>query len=383
MRQFLCISLAFFSLLLSGCGTFTNRGGFGDRLEDTFWFKADTKEHRVLRSYVLLASMTRLATRSNTTIDERQSLAIRIGKAVRLAADAFECAYRPEPCAFFDDRMTALDIMLLQLAAGIFASPEDQGLINQLGNEFFGQTPINDVVNALTGGAKVLSSSASAVSKTTNIISALLTLSSNAFDEGARIGALYRDSIEMDMQVTVSTLAYYCYPPKGEPLPVQNPASVGPGDPPIGSPVCPDAFTAANAVYANGSGDLSAWRQYLQGSGLAYRQLLKPNADHFIEVSEVIWRACLEMGLQKTSDHINYLKECRAYDDPIKGGDPQGRLIFGKEVQDANSSQACQSENEAINFTSNIMQKTLKLNPRTSSTDCAITKTGNANQGIN
>ncbi len=188
---------------------FSNRGGFIDRLEDTFWFRADTKQHRVLRSYMLLASMARLATRSNTSKDEREAQAIRIGKAVRIADDAFRCAYRQEPCAFFDDRMAALDIMLLQLAAGIFASEEDQGLIQQLGTELLGKTPINDVVASLTHGAKIVSSSSAAVSKTTDVVTAILTLSSNAFDEGARISAVYRDSIEMDMQVTVDTLRHF------------------------------------------------------------------------------------------------------------------------------------------------------------------------------
>ncbi len=59
---------------------------------DAIIFPADSKEHRVLRSYVLLASLAKLGGRSGMNTNEKVGLAANIGRGVNLVSVAFECA---------------------------------------------------------------------------------------------------------------------------------------------------------------------------------------------------------------------------------------------------------------------------------------------------
>ena len=88
IRSLFIVSVTAF---LAGCAT--NRGGLTDKVMDATIFSADTKEHRTLRGYLLLASLTRLAGRSNLNLNEKAGLASDIGRAVDVSATAFQCAY--------------------------------------------------------------------------------------------------------------------------------------------------------------------------------------------------------------------------------------------------------------------------------------------------
>lgn len=261
-----CFMLA---MLLSGCGVIDkelhNRGGYLDYLADTYWFKADSKKMRALRAFALEASLARIASVSPKSDQDRKLMAIRIGDATKRAQLVLQCAFsdnvvpvkgvETDPCFFFDSLMVDYTTSLFDLA-----------LI---------ALPVDDVKNLLSLAPAGIPDPAAAL----NLLSSLMALAKDALKYGRLMGAIYRDTVELEVQVWLAT-------------PDQDQSRVPP-------PYQIDANTVSvlKAVYDRGNDDLAGWQAAI--AGLRSQGLEPVPAPKFIDE---IWYLIFYMCGQITSD---------------------------------------------------------------------------------
>ena len=324
MHRMISIFVALFlGGLAPGCGTFHNRGGLTDTLHDYLVFPADSKEHRALRSYLMLATLARIGEQSAASGASRDGLASEIGRGVTLASEVFECAYRKIelPCAFFDDRVAELDILLFHLSLRILSPPSDRDVMLALLQTFRGYTAFDDVLGAGISVLKATGSSAKAIAGAADILQALLGFSAAQYERGHRIGALWRDSLDLDIQIIVDSA---CREPA-----LWTSAGYRPDMIDRISSSC----GRAKKLRRN-EGELRLWLEFARGMSAEARGQLRPDAAHFFQISELIWRTCDSLG--KTG-----LKraECRMYAAKEDGADAlqlygngRARLILGQSV---------------------------------------------------
>ena len=79
--------------LLAGCAEFDRRGGFIDQIEDSVFFRADTKTHRLLRSYLLATVLLTAARRQGHNDVDRTAIAGALEGALTVANEAYMCLY--------------------------------------------------------------------------------------------------------------------------------------------------------------------------------------------------------------------------------------------------------------------------------------------------
>ena len=174
-------------LLNGGCGILqqelNNRGGYVDYLADKYWWKADSKKMRALRAYALHTAIARIAMISPKGAVERNQLAFQIGSAGAYARQLITCAYDTagEPCFYFDSIM--VDYVAALYSAAIAALPLDDA---------------KKLINDLTGG---IAGPAAAV----DALHALIQLGADAVRYGTVSAALYRDSLELEVQVWINS----------------------------------------------------------------------------------------------------------------------------------------------------------------------------------
>ncbi len=181
---------------VSGCALLEaekyNRGGFLDEIADDVWMKADSKKMRALRAVALEASLARIAMITPKTAPDRALLARRIGETTRRADVVRLCAFsqapllagqRPgEPCFFFDSVMVDYENALFDLA-----------LIS---------LPIDDakaLITRVAGGVAQISVNP------LQLVQALLDIGREAFRYGRVVGAIYRDTLELEVQVWLTS----------------------------------------------------------------------------------------------------------------------------------------------------------------------------------
>ncbi len=280
-----------FGVPLGACSSM--RGGILAKVEDKLWFPAHTKQHRALRGYMMLGSLARLAGHSPLDQETRDTVGTLVGRAVNAAAEVKKCADK-DPCAFFDDRMVELDLILLRLASTIFDTKKNQQSASVLVSYWFGEdSALLDLLRLPAEAVKTAGTAVNATGKTLDVVQSLLSLSFDGFQQGLRIGALYRDGLELDMQVAMASCGN-------------------------------SAECQARDVWGDGNGDTAGWAAFLRGLTINEQMALKPKDIHFKQVSDLIWRACDNLGLkaddQKTS--------CRSYD-PATG---KGSLILGLQI---------------------------------------------------
>lgn len=174
------------ALMVSGCGIIrqemNNRGGYADYVADKYWMSADTKMMRVLRAYVIQSVLVRLAVTSPRGAKDRNIVVTRMQQSNIAFANAYNCAEgerefnrsegaKGARCVFFDDLIVAWsnDLFALALAS---LSLED-------GETF--------MTNITKGGLDTLQ--------------ALFRLGRDAFALGREVGALYRDTLELEVIV--------------------------------------------------------------------------------------------------------------------------------------------------------------------------------------
>src|SRR5882724_6971730 len=172
MRIAVSIVLLLAMLLNSGCAIYeketTNRGGYLDFVLDQHWLKADSKGMRALRAFAMQVSLARIASVAAKNDSDRQLLAIRIGALTKRFTPIYLCAFdnnplgvqgaERDPCFFYDSAM-------VDYSTGLF----DLAMI---------ALPIEDAIKY-----------------------------------GRIVGALYRDTVELEVQLWLATPAIDNRPP--------------------------------------------------------------------------------------------------------------------------------------------------------------------------
>src|SRR5947207_2902287 len=190
-------------LLSGGCAIFeketTNRGGYLDYVLDQHWLKADSKGMRALRAFAMQVSLARIASVSAKNDSDRQLLAIRIGALTKRFSPIYACAFdtnplgvpgaENDPCFYYDSAMVDYSTGLFDLA--MIALPvEDAGrLVTTVTGSFV--NPINIA----------------------DLLSTLLQIGKDALKYGRVVGALYRDTVELEVQLWLATPAIDTRPP--------------------------------------------------------------------------------------------------------------------------------------------------------------------------
>lgn len=195
MKKFVSFALVVVCFLNSGCTVFDaelhNRGGYLDKVLDDHWFKADSKRMRALRAFALQASLARIASVAPKNGPDRDLMAIRIGDASARAKNVIACGFgvnpvtgvaaSADPCFYFDSLMVDYTTALLDLAMVSFPIEDTQKLLNI-------------VIGGVTGPVAAL-----------DMLSALVALAKEALKYGRVIGAIYRDTVELEVQVWLSS----------------------------------------------------------------------------------------------------------------------------------------------------------------------------------
>jgi hypothetical protein len=218
-------------LLTSGCAIFDaelhNRGGYLDRLADDHWFKADSKRMRALRAFAIQASLARIASVSPKNDQDRTMMAIRIGNATARAKYVIECGFTTnpvtgnpvdgDPCFFFDSLMVDYTTALFDLAMVAFPVEDTKNLVNVVIGGFSGPLGALDALNGL------------------------LNLAKEALKYGRVVGGIYRDTVELEVQVWISS------------------ANAPQNNVPPRYRVTPTAVAALKEAYARGNDDIPTW----------------------------------------------------------------------------------------------------------------------------
>ena len=211
-----------FVLWLGGCTIvqqeLDNRGGYVDYLADQYWWKADSKKMRALRAYALHTAIARIAMISPKGATERNQLAYQIGNAGMYAKLLVNCAYDTagEPCFYFDSIM--VDYVAALYGAAVAALPLDDA-----------KKLVNDITGGIVGPAAAV-----------DALQALIKLGTDAVRYGTVSAALYRDSMELEVQVWINS----------------------PNEP--GSQVTFSDVATLAAIYATGKDDMPSWKAEIE-----------------------------------------------------------------------------------------------------------------------
>jgi len=214
LRAVHTLLVAAIGVSLTGCMAFlsdelNNRGGFVDAKLDERWMIADTKQMRILRAYVLIGSVARMAQPKFDS--ERELIVQHVNVAIKVAADAYNCAYAPPgTCVYFDERMVEAEIAVLKLLAAVITKSEEADLFESIGDQLSETFPLLKAADSLTKVVDAVSDVTFTAATAAKAVSALLKAGKVVYTKGRRIGALYRDSVELNMVATLSSLDAMC-----------------------------------------------------------------------------------------------------------------------------------------------------------------------------
>ena len=183
------------SLLLGGCTVIEqelkNRGGYLDYVIDRHWMKADSKGMRALRAFAIQVSLARIASVAAKNDEDRQLLASRIGKLTPRFLPIYFCAYdtnplgvpgaERDPCFYYDSAMVEYSTGLFDLAMVALPVEDAKKLINSVAGSVV--NPINII----------------------EVLDSVLAIGKDAIKYGRVVGALYRDTVELEVQLWLST----------------------------------------------------------------------------------------------------------------------------------------------------------------------------------
>jgi hypothetical protein len=229
MRWLARLCALFLALWTGGCAIIEaekdNRGGFLDQAADDVWMKADSKKMRALRAVTIEASLARIAMITPKSAPDRALLARRIGETTKRADFVRQCAFRqgPQPCFYFDSVMVDYENALFDLALVAL--------------------PIDDARNLLT---RVAGGVASVSVNPLELVQSLLDLGREAFRLGRVVGAIYRDTLELEVQVWLQS-------------PAAQAAEPGPGVPPE-YVITAEKVAPLAAAYFRGNDNIPVWR---------------------------------------------------------------------------------------------------------------------------
>lgn len=289
------------AMLVAGCAEINHRGGVVAQMADKIIFPASAKSHRVLRAYVVLASLVTIANNRGIPSGDKMAFNGRVVQTMSAIQQAFICAYSSRSgCIFFDEKMARVDYNLYKLALTVLVTSETRALITQLEGELLPKIPVvGSTLAAASSAAQAAGQVVSASVEITQIVENLIKL---GYDAAVTIGPLfplYRDAQELDMVVVVDMLARRCAYDTGhfDQIPKnKNPFRQNVHDWLLqnGAPrtqACMD-FASGSDIYQSGNGDLESWRRFTNDMSKVYLADMTPSGDHFLEVSSMISAAC-------------------------------------------------------------------------------------------
>jgi hypothetical protein len=223
------LACAVFAFAVGGCAILeketTNRGGYLDYVVDQHWLKADSKRMRALRALAIQVSLARIASVSAKNDSDRQLLAIRIGALSKRFIPIRDCAFNlnplgvagaeKDPCFYYDSAMVEYSTGLFDLAMIALPIEDARRLVNTVTGSFV--NPINVV----------------------DLLDTLLTIGRDALKYGRIVGALYRDTVELEVQLWLATPAI--------------------DDRPFPYRVTETHVAALREIYDRGNDDMPAW----------------------------------------------------------------------------------------------------------------------------
>jgi hypothetical protein len=276
------LSILVCSLFLGGCAIFdaeiNNRGGYLDKVADDHWFKADSKRMRALRALTLQASLARIASVSPKNDKDRQLMALRIGRASERASLIIRCGLvgefgdnplgvegaKADECFYFDSLMVDYTTALFDLAMVAFPIEDTQRLLTIVASSVTGP------VGALDG------------------LNAIINLAKDALKYGRLIGGIYRDTVELEVQVWLAS------PGQAASLKVPEPYRVK-----------EENVAPLRVVYSRGNDDMASW--YREIASLRANGLEPvPDVKFFDEMRVLIAYLCGLVTSEKT-----FLQSCQ------------------------------------------------------------------------
>ena len=178
-------------LLSSGCAIYEaevgNRGGYLDVVLDEHWMRADSKRMRALRAFAMQVSLARMASVSAKNDNDRQLLAARIGQLTERFGNIYRCAFNDNPlspgdtCFYYDSAMVEYSTGLFDLAMVALPIEDAKKLLMSVTGAAVNPINILDLLNSL------------------------LQIGKDAIKYGRVAGALYRDTVELEVQVWLAT----------------------------------------------------------------------------------------------------------------------------------------------------------------------------------
>lgn len=329
--------------LLGGCAEINRRGGIVDQIEDTILFRADTKSHRLFRSYLLAGVLIAAARQAGHNDIDRFAIEANMKSVLEIAHEAHMCLYPPaqpaaapavavalatttqspaspavqkeatqdvgtpgavnfaDPkiCQFFDEKMARLDYALYRLAFITLFNAENRLQLTEIRDKLAGKIPVvSDSVKAAIHANK-------AVNQATSIVDDLLNLSFSSAGPLLILLPLYRDSLELNMWVIVDNLTRAC-------------AAANPSfqfeekfyQPSYGisrTDVC-QTYAYALQITNKGNGDLGTWREFVRNMNYA-TFAIEAYKPHFFLVTKLIWQSCQVV----LGDMTGYKDEAKDY----------------------------------------------------------------------
>jgi hypothetical protein len=240
MRWVASICALLIAASVGGCALIeaekNNRGGFLDQAADDLWMKADSKKMRALRALALEASLARIAMIAPKSAPDRALLARRIGETSKRADVVRQCAFYPkttvagqrtdEPCFFFDSVMVDYENALFDLA--LIALPIDDA---------------KNLISRVSGGI------ASVSINPLELVQTLVDIGREAFRYGRVVGAIYRDTLELEVQVWLASPQF-----------ADSERARGVSEEFI---VTEERVAGLRAAYARGNDNIPTWRAHI------------------------------------------------------------------------------------------------------------------------
>lgn len=309
-------------LAFSGCAEINRRGGLVDHLEDKFLFRADTKSHRLLRSYVVLGALIAVGRNVGVPEADRAALGGSFIQALSYVDDAYKCIYPDRTsrsddvtvtallsadapfthCVFFDERMTRLDLAIYKMGVAILVDPESRKFLADVRDQLAGEIPVvGPALRAVTRANETIHEAATATQQVTTIVNNLLRFSFQSLSRAAYLLPIYRDAMELDMHVVLDTLWINCQP--GWPAYVEKNKKRKKRF--LDSDPSPEkletsengaclAYDYGSAIFNRGDGAIELWREFIVGLD-GNVQMVNAHPAHFALVTRWLYKACVEL----------------------------------------------------------------------------------------
>lgn len=329
--------------MLTSCAELDRKGGFIDQIEDRIFFRADTKTHRLLRSYLLVTVLLTAARRQGHNDVDRTAIAGALEGALAVANEAYMCLYpgllepksgadgkpvstsfpldtsklqprlavrvpdeitmwtpdggflgakeppeKPRWCQFFDEKMSRLDYALFRLASVTLFNSESRHALGEIQTRLIGKVPVvSDAVTAAIYANK-------AINQVTTIIDDLLNVAFTSAGPALALLPLYRDSLELNMWIVTDYFALAC---KARSRSTYDALIIGSSTSLEESRAC---TTLVAAVYAlrMGNGNPRIWRDFLNqlnptsDDDLSTILQIEAYRPHFFLISQLLMRSC-------------------------------------------------------------------------------------------